>query len=44
MCEAIKAADMSLKNDRSLDEFRQNVVALLGFLNAETTPSDEVQM
>lgn len=40
MCEAIKAADMSLRNDRSLDEFRKNVVALLGLINAETTNSD----
>ena len=41
MCEAINAADMSLRNDRSLDDFRKNVEALLGLLNAKVAPSDD---
>ena len=34
MYEAIKAADMSLRNDRSLDDFRKNVEMVLGLLRA----------
>jgi dephospho-CoA kinase len=32
MCEAIKVADMKLRNDGSLDDFREDVERLLGLL------------
>lgn len=35
MCEAIKAADMLLRNDGSLDDFRKDVLRLLGLLMAD---------
>ncbi len=44
MCEAIKAADMKLVNDGSLDDFQKNVEMLLGLLKAGTTSPDKVQM
>ena len=40
MCEAIEAADMSLKNDRSLDDFRKNVEMVLDLLKAHAASSD----
>jgi len=35
MCEAMKTADMKLRNDGSLDEFRKNVRRLFAMLAAE---------
>lgn len=39
MCEAINAADMSLRNDRSLDDFRKNVEMVLDLLKADAASS-----
>jgi dephospho-CoA kinase len=44
MCEAMKAADMKLRNDGSLDDFREDVMRLLGLLVAGTASCDEEQM
>ncbi len=44
MCEAIKAADMSLRNDRSLDDFRKNVERVLDLLKAHAASSDSLQI
>ena len=44
MYEAIKAADMSLRNDRSLDDFRKNVEMVLDLLNADAASSDNLQI
>ncbi len=41
MYEAIKAADMSLRNDRSLDDFRKNVEMVLRLLGADAVSSDD---
>ncbi len=43
MCEAIKAADMSLRNDGSLDDFRKNVVMVLDLLKVHAGSSDSLQ-
>ncbi len=39
MYEAINAADMSLINDRSLDDFRESVEMVLGILRADSASS-----
>jgi len=44
MSEAIKAADMKLVNDGSLDDFRKNFEMILGLLKAGTASPDEEQM
>lgn len=44
MCEAIKAADMSLRNDRSLDDFRKNVGMVLDFLKAHSASTGSLQI
>lgn len=44
MCEAIKAADIKLVNDGTLDDFRKNVEMILGLLKAGTASPDEEQM
>lgn len=44
MCEAIKAADLKLVNDGSLDDFQKNVERLLGLLKAGTASPDEEKM
>lgn len=44
MYEAIKAADVSLRNDGSLDDFRKNVEMVLDLLKADAAPSDDLQM
>ena len=43
MYEAIKAADMSLRNDRSLDDFRKNVEMVLGLLRADAASSGDLK-
>lgn len=43
LCDALKAADLKLKNDGSLEDFRQSVKNLLGFLAADSpTRKDEL--
>lgn len=44
MCEAINAADMSLRNDRSLDDFRKNVEMVLDLLKAHAASSDRLHI
>ena len=44
MCEAINAADMSLRNDRSLDDFRKNVEMVLDLLKAHAASSDSLKI
>jgi dephospho-CoA kinase len=41
MYEAIDAADMSLRNDRSLDDFRKNVEMVLGLFGTDVASSDD---
>jgi hypothetical protein len=41
MYEAIEAADMSLRNDRSLDDFRKNVEMVFGLLRADAASSSD---
>jgi dephospho-CoA kinase len=41
LCEAMKTADMKLRNDGSLDDFRKDVKRLLGLLGACAAPSNE---
>jgi len=44
LCEVTKAADMSLINDRCLDDFRKNVEMLLIHLEAGASSPHEVQI
>jgi dephospho-CoA kinase len=44
MCEAMKIADLKLRNDGSLDNFRKNVKKLLDLLVAGTTSCNEKQL
>jgi hypothetical protein len=44
MCEAMKTADMKLRNDGSLDDFRKDVERLLGLLVAGTASCNEEQL
>jgi cytidylate kinase len=44
MYEAIKAADMFLRNDRGLDDFRKNVEMVLGLLRADAASSGDLKM
>jgi hypothetical protein len=44
MCEAMKIADLKLINDGSLDDFREDVKRLLGFLVAGTVSCNEEQL
>ncbi len=44
MCEAMKTADLKLRNDGCLDDFRKNVMRLLGLLVAGTASSNEEQL
>jgi dephospho-CoA kinase len=41
MCEAMKAADMKLRNDGGLDEFRNNVRRLFSVLAADNSPTED---
>ena len=43
MYEAIKAADMFLRNDRGLDDFRKNVEMVLGLLRADAASSGDLK-
>ena len=43
MCEAMKVADMKLRNDGNLDDFREDVKRLLGVLMTGASSCDEVQ-
>jgi dephospho-CoA kinase len=44
MCEAMKVADMKLRNDCSLEDFRTDVKRLLGLLVAGTASCDKEQL
>jgi hypothetical protein len=44
MCEAMKTADMKLRNDGSLDDFRKDVKRLLGLLVAGTASCNEERL
>jgi dephospho-CoA kinase len=44
MCEAMKVADLKLRNDGSLDDFRENVNRLLSLLVTGATSSHEGQL
>lgn len=44
MSEAMKIADLKIRNDGNLDDFREDVLRLLGLLVAGMTSSDEKQL
>ena len=44
MCEAMKVADMKLRNDGRLEDFREDVKRLLGLLVAGTASCDKEQL
>jgi dephospho-CoA kinase len=44
MCEAMKIADMKLRNDGNLDNFREDVKRLLGLLVIGASSCDEEQV
>ena len=44
MCEAMKTADMTLRNDGSLDDFRKDINRLLSLLVAGTASCNKEQL
>jgi dephospho-CoA kinase len=44
MCEAMKVADLKLRNDGNLDDFRENVKRLLSLLVTGATSCREGQL
>jgi len=44
MCEAMKIADLKIRNDGNLDDFREDVTRMLGLLMAGTTSRNEERL